>query len=93
MLANATVAYGLPGVDGCQACDCCHDFISDCDECVNTKCLAPPSSGEHYQCTAWREQGKVDNQRHPPVPKCYRYAKPQGSDAHFPKGSFNNSAW
>eukprot|EP01052_Picozoa_sp_SAG31_P069303 SAG31_NODE_28124_length_415_cov_0.810127_2_plen_57_part_01 len=40
VLANETFFDGRSGVAGCASyCDCCHDYITDCDRCVNTRCL------------------------------------------------------
>jgi hypothetical protein len=94
VFANATFFDGMPA-GGCSVCDCCHDYISDCDACVNTKCIANASSGSNYQCSMFVHQTKVDNQRHPPVPMCYRHTAtdaPGGGGGHIPKGQFSNSA-
>ena len=77
VFANATVFDGMD-LDGCGTCDCCHDYISDCDACVNSKCLANATSGDYYACSMYVHQGKVDNQRHKPVPSCYRHTAKDG---------------
>ena len=91
VFANATVFDGMD-LDGCGTCDCCHDYISDCDACVNSKCLANATSGDYYACSMYVHQGKVDNQRHKPVPSCYRHTAKDGPGSMAPKGQFPNSA-
>lgn len=100
ILANATVFDGRL-TNGCSACDCCHDYISDCDQCVMMRCLANATA--HYECLQDPRQGKIDNQRHKPVPACIRTsstgttekAQPLtlggGRQQTFPKGKFNSS--
>ena len=99
IFASATLYDGVAG-NGCGECDCCHDYISDCDLCVNTRCVVNSSSKDYYACSMYVHQGKVDNQRHKPVPICYRHKGGNPNDPstdeidankNMPTGRFNSS--
>ena len=67
VLYNSTISNCACGA-GCGSCDCCHDYVSDCKLCVETKCLAKRTGANqtHFACGGLpHARVSSQNLRHP----------------------------